>query len=160
MVYGSYTIAQPWYNALYHGWEPLMWLTTSKAFYYKSRGKKEHNIAQAEALQVLERPKAPPTTQKLYKSWRDLKRHPPPLDLHAFYRLHLKSLLVVILHVYDIVSPEISYEYNHHSTSQLNYGLLWYIGFTRECNLINHEAKPSWFIRLLERNYNERNYNL
>ncbi len=30
-------------------------------------------------------------------SLRDLKHHPPSLDLHAFYRLHLKSLLVVIL---------------------------------------------------------------
>ncbi len=38
---------------LYHSWEPLMWLTTSKAFYYESREKKS-NIAQVEALQVLE----------------------------------------------------------------------------------------------------------
>ncbi len=34
-------------TAIYHRLEHLMWLTTSKAFYYESRGGgKEHNIAQ------------------------------------------------------------------------------------------------------------------
>ncbi len=61
--------------------------------------------------------------KELEKSLRDLKRHPPPLDLHALYRLHLQSLLVVICTQYEIISAEISYEYNHHSTSQLNYNI-------------------------------------
>ncbi len=57
-----------------------MWVTTSKAFHYESREKKEHNIS---------------------KSLRDVK-HPP--DLHSLYRLHLKSLLVVIFHVIIMIS--------------------------------------------------------
>ncbi len=38
-----------------------MWVTTSKAFHYESREKKEHDIAQVGAYKVFEIPKAPPT---------------------------------------------------------------------------------------------------
>ncbi len=53
-----------------------------EAFHYESRKKKSIIVH-----------------KELENALRDLKHHLPPLDLHAFYRLHLKSLLVGIFHV-------------------------------------------------------------